>query len=317
MLDFTRLPAGMTPASVVSPGPGHPAVHWPENMYGAYESVDGALVMQCLIVTDTYGIVARLHHGGVHIAKDMREAHRWSILFLPWDYIDVTKRSPTGLAAAHAGDDAPRMWRPLLCRVGDYTGGKLQRYGSQMELEFRWAMHETTQQRAKTKRALTRLARRIGKEHPDEPDGSPVLRDAFIRRSKRITRKKPLPCEMARDRARKLLVEWLSPQQRIDLARDGHFYVAGELNRLYEIQLGNGAAIVDPVTRERRVTVCYHPETWLPDEDVALATKLLIEQGVEGEKILLETGICRPLGSSKEPVPQELQTAFELEQLAA
>lgn len=122
----------------------------------------------------------------------------------------------------------------------------------------------------------------------------------------------------ANRRASDLLLEHLNPQQRLDFARSERFYVRGEANALYAVRLGDGAAIVDPRTREELVSICYHPEGWMPWEDVALATKLALESGIEGEALVLSTGRTRPIRAPRAASRAEREAwAMERELLRA
>lgn len=114
----------------------------------------------------------------------------------------------------------------------------------------------------------------------------------------------------ANKKAKQALWEHLDGQQRLDLLGWGHFFVRGQVNKLYKIEPGSGCAIVDAITREPVVSICLHPEEWLPHDDVALATKLLIESGNEEE--LLEGGNATPLKRMVRPTWQGRKAA-ELE----
>lgn len=82
----------------------------------------------------------------------------------------------------------------------------------------------------------------------------------------------------ADDRAAALLQENLSPQQRLELAALGTFRVRGAKTRnVYRIDIGNGFEIVDKATGEAVVSYCLHTDAWIPHDDVALATKLALE----------------------------------------
>jgi hypothetical protein len=96
-------------------------------------------------------------------------------------------------------------------------------------------------------------------------------------------------------RARAILLEHLSPQQRLDLARRRGFFVRGEINRLYFVEPSNGLQIVDPVTHEATVSLCLHPDEWMPHDDVALATKLALDAGADTEAEMLEAARPRML----------------------
>lgn len=82
----------------------------------------------------------------------------------------------------------------------------------------------------------------------------------------------------ANDRAEALLRECLSPQQRIELTAAERFRVrGGETGRIYGVELGNGFTGLTADTCEPTASYCLHPEYWMPDADVALATKLALE----------------------------------------
>ena len=74
-----------------------------------------------------------------------------------------------------------------------------------------------------------------------------------------------------------LLMDSLNPQQRIELLDNDTFRVRGFSGNLYRIRLGNGFELVSPWTGDPWALFCLHPEEWIPDADVALATKLLLE----------------------------------------
>lgn len=161
-----------------------------------------------------------------------------------------------GLCCLHDSPDALWTWRPILYRLG-ISG--LERLGSQGELVWRHALVDAVLERGEA----------------IEAGVEPPYRFRETRMGEAI------------DRARALLLEHLDWMQALDLKALGHFFAAGEVNKLYKIRPGDGFAIVDPVTREELLSLCLHPETWLPDGDVALATLLLIQQGAAGEEKLL------------------------------
>lgn len=82
----------------------------------------------------------------------------------------------------------------------------------------------------------------------------------------------------ADERAHHLLCDHLTSFQRLELAATGKFRVRGAATKnMYSIEVGDGFSIIDNVTCERVVSYCLHPEAWIPHEDVALATKLALE----------------------------------------
>lgn len=82
----------------------------------------------------------------------------------------------------------------------------------------------------------------------------------------------------ADDRAMKLLVSVLNPQQQADLKRDKFFYVDAPSGRLYRIDYGThgNVKVVDRVTRKIIERLCIQPNG-VPAGDANLMQKLLIE----------------------------------------
>lgn len=81
----------------------------------------------------------------------------------------------------------------------------------------------------------------------------------------------------AEDRADALLRENLSPQQIIEWDAWGKFRVRGFSGSMYRIRPGDGFELVSPWTGATWMSFCLHPESWLPNSDVALALKLMLE----------------------------------------
>lgn len=82
----------------------------------------------------------------------------------------------------------------------------------------------------------------------------------------------------ADDRAMKLLVSVLNPQQQADLKRDRFFYVDAPSGRLYRIDYGThgNVKVVDRVSRKIVERLCIQPNG-VPAGDANLMQKLLIE----------------------------------------
>lgn len=115
------------------------------------------------------------------------------------------------------------------------------------------------------------------------------------------------------ERARNLLLENLTPHQRIQFAARNAFAVRGALTRnMYWIELGNGFAILDKTTAYRTVSYCYHPTYWMPHEDVALATKLALEDP-ELEQQVLETAKVSLCSYPERPVTRAEKYARDIE----
>lgn len=88
-------------------------------------------------------------------------------------------------------------------------------------------------------------------------------------------------------RARKILLENLTPQQQIEYHACDKFRCRGATTgNMYLIEPGNGFAIIDKHTCEIVVSYCLHPDGWIPHDDVALATKLALEDAELEEECL-------------------------------
>lgn len=84
----------------------------------------------------------------------------------------------------------------------------------------------------------------------------------------------------ASERARELLYELLDEEQQAEFESKRYFHVeTADGRRRYRIVKGNGVREV----KDDRVTsyLCIHPEKYLPDEDVMVAQKLMIETDEE------------------------------------
>lgn len=93
----------------------------------------------------------------------------------------------------------------------------------------------------------------------------------------------------ADEKARKLLRENTTDQQRLELAASGGCRFkcrGGKTKNLYEICIGNGFKLISKLTHESVASFCWHTEYWIPHEDVALATKLQLEDPELEEEVL-------------------------------
>jgi hypothetical protein len=161
--------------------------------------------------------------------------------------------APGGLVPLYHDPRACWEWRPQLYE-GDHYGG-WQRLGSQGELLWR-------RLRSDVKHAVATLRDHGLSEH---------LREKLI--GERL-----LSTQTASERAEKLLRENLTDCQQFEYVVTGRFHARGGRTRnLYAVRPGNGFELIDPVTHGEIAGYCLHPESWLPDADVALATKLALE----------------------------------------
>jgi hypothetical protein len=76
----------------------------------------------------------------------------------------------------------------------------------------------------------------------------------------------------ARARARILLGEFLTEEQKVELERHGHFHVVGSKGRRYCIRASGQSGNVDLLRADGTVqaTLCCHPREALPNEDAWL-----------------------------------------------
>lgn len=253
------------------------------------------------------------------------------VMLVPRSYEAVAVRSVLvgdhELAALYDDPDAAWVWRPLIYSLSD----GLTRLGSQQELEWRWSLQQMNEARQdmdaelgvfmitqalQTKRLYGRMPP-IERKQPGEKrlrkNARKRLYRAYVAEVSRLYRcPDRLPFMEANERADAILREHLSPQQVLDLEASNGFYVRGTVNRLYRVELGNGLQIVDPRTRTTSVSLCLHPERWIPHADVALATKLAIESGPDGEKEMLAGARKRIVGMHRRPTREDAH-AWQLE----
>lgn len=219
-------------------------------------------------------------------------------LLVPFGYDQVVDDFETGPVRLVEGG---LPWRPCLYTLMVETTLRL---GSQQELSLRLGFHEAIQE----SRERRQRWRRFDATLRDEGKTDEERRQACIEWFDAERAAPPgLPSQQATSRARELLLRFLSPQQRLEYLRFNTFHVRGTINRLYQLHIGDGTAIVDPLTQEPLVALCLHSEEWIPDEDNALAVKLLIESGADGEEQFLAA--CEPLVYSQRQRPRRFDRA--------
>ena len=82
----------------------------------------------------------------------------------------------------------------------------------------------------------------------------------------------------AEQRALDLLREWLSPAQRTDFERHGHFEVTGSRGNRYRIRYNRVVNILELDWRGAPMASwCFGPEGNLPTGDIMLAQKIALE----------------------------------------
>lgn len=107
----------------------------------------------------------------------------------------------------------------------------------------------------------------------------PILRSTRERTSaeKARTAEEQRLRDEAHARAEKLLLELLTPQQKVELQRRNYFHVRVGATR-YRITRGVAGNVLEVDNRSRiRFRFCAHPNENVPVPDVMLAQKLLIE----------------------------------------
>lgn len=161
--------------------------------------------------------------------------------------------APDGPAPIHAEPFAWFEWRPQIynwkSHPDDMSATYWQTLGSQQELAWRFGLMEAL--------------------HVQHFDGEFSVQESNLR-------------------ADRLLRETLSEEQRLDMTTSwGQSFRCrgGKTGRHYEIEMGNGFAWTWP-SGEPYVSYCCHPDAWIPHADVALATKLQLEDE-DGERDLL------------------------------
>lgn len=298
-------PPKVVTAEHVSRG-GRPAACVPLHGMPAYESETRALyVMESLLV-----------FGGTPTHAP---------LLLPRSYdMAVIRTQGGGMTALHDDPDAVWSWRPCLYALHLANSEAL---GSQQELEYRrgtfevrlWADEREEQSLAFVQAQVQGIKALYGRSVPVNrlrKNARKRLHREYAEYVHALWRDADadLPYLAARERARAILVEHLTPQQRLDLAATDSFFVRGNVNRLYRIELGNGFQTVDPETHEPLVSFCLHPEEWMPHADVALAIKLAIDSGQDGEAEMLSAANPRVVGRRRRSDDAALRRARELEE---
>lgn len=260
----------------------------------AYETATGAiLVMEALVA---FGSVTFDMVGPIARPSDT--------MLIPRHYRGAALRDilagGEGLCALHDAPDAMWSWRPILYRMRQ---GWASRLGSQEELSWRQGLVEATVKVMEDRDELANLAAQC---HAEGLDLDESMRRGIDLIREQKARPSGLAIFAANEKAGRLLLEHLAPLQRVDLELTGTFLVRGTVNALYRVRLGNGCEVLSPETHRPFLSMCIHPETWLPDADVALATKLLIESGPDGENELLAGARVTDMGP-----PRRGSTAWE------
>ena len=223
-------------------------------------------------------------------------------LMIPWSYKTVCLRAKSDLAALHDHVDAAWIWRP---KMYDLRLETVQGFGSQQELEWRIALHEAALALSEYEELLNGIAvkhaRRARAEGISPADSYPGYAAEADAAAEAFRPRWHLPWMEAKVRARETLLAWLTPQQRLEYLATDKFFVRGTINTLYQVDSNNGLQVVDPETARPLLYICLHTDEWIPGDDNALAAKLLIDSGPDGEEQLLAGGNCRLSGEHLKP----------------
>lgn len=175
-----------------------------------------------------------------------------------------------GTVPLHHGVEADWVYRPnlydLIMEPGLPEWNEpvvgWQQMGSQRELQYRQGLHETVLM----KDAI--IDARIDGDQQAED----IARANWI-----VGRWKE---QKAITKADELLESMLRPTQLFELRTRYSFRCIGAATgKFYSVTPGNGFAEVAADTDQTTVSYCYHPDSYLPDGDVALAIKLHLEDG--------------------------------------
>lgn len=118
--------------------------------------------------------------------------------------------------------------------------------------------------------------------------GGLALAEILARHRARAARRQ----RTAKQRADILLKQWLSPVQRMQYERDGHFEVEGSHSgKRYRIRSERQMNIDELDDYGRRVAVwCFGPERYLPTGDILLAQKIALENDEQAALAIANRG---------------------------
>lgn len=226
---------------------------WQDGMPSFEHEDNGFVIMELLIAAST--------------------ANGSMMLVSPW-YGTAVVLAPDGMVPLHHNPGALWEWRPLLYPRQRWGWSGM---GSQNELGWRYGLADMQQANA--------LVAEYVEEERAYREFTPSENLLYA------MAKEALEMPGADDRAETLLAEHLAPQQLLEWrSHFGGFLVrGGETGKTYRVSVGDGFTEVDPVTLQILRSYCLHPEEWIPHADVALATKLGLENP-ETEEATVEGG---------------------------
>lgn len=230
---------------------------------------------------------------------DMATISRW--------YDSVCVITQEGFVPLHHSPEAEWCWRPCIYRRSIH--GFWLRMGSQWELEHR-------ERAARTDAAFGLLdLPGVPPEGATDYEFLGALDAAMVWAAAVMARLEATDMQKADEKAEELLGEHLNPLQWLEWKAGNNFHVRGAATgNTYEVRVGDGFLLVDPVTHETMASYCLHPEHWIPDADVALSIKLGLEDPtMEPELLEAAKGRTMGLGSKHEHRTKELRYAADAE----
>jgi hypothetical protein len=122
------------------------------------------------------------------------------------------------------------------------------------------------------------------------------------------------PRKEAEQKARKVLIEWLSPAQLAQYKRTGHFEVTGcHSGKRYRIRSDRQLNIDELDERDRTVAIwCFGPKGHLPIGDIMLAQKIALETNEYASLEFANGNPARRRQCHDAEEDQQPTTAFEI-----
>lgn len=88
---------------------------------------------------------------------------------------------------------------------------------------------------------------------------------------------------LARRRARRTLLDWLSPDQVREYRKRRVVTAEAPSGRVYELETARYGNIYEMREGRRVRCLCAHPDAPVPNEDTVLALKMMLEAGMEDD----------------------------------
>lgn len=213
-----------------------------------------------------------------------QRADRGGLMLWPRWYGSMTLRACDGLVPLHDSPEAKWEYRPMVYNRAMFSW---QALGSQRELAWRYGLHLVMLRQAQDVAAALGMDMEGGRadDRVVEGWGYGGSFELEARTEDRIEQRYAEWME-ADEKAEATLIEHLNPVQRIEFGTTNSFRCRGAATgNLYRLDVGNGFEILSKSTGEPIASYCWHPDEWIPECDVALATKLALED----EELEVET----------------------------